>query len=332
MNRRDEEFKRLKGFPRVREPKINNYFYTRGVLLSNEIKYYALEHRMIEPFNENNLKPASYYLTVGNEFSIGGVSSKLEDEPGKNEIKISPFEVAIIKTAETINLPNFIIGRWNIRVTRAYEGLLWVGGPQVDPGFVGNLCCPIYNLSDKDVIIKMHDPIAVIDFEKTTPFVENECIEFDRPKKGRILFEDYRPWSLNSGLVSHAKSRIDKFEEKITKLESVFYTSITIIAAIIAIMITALSIMVSYKPEHHFSIWLIVGVCISLGAFILSLLAFIKKFTYRIDIYDGKKSKMLKIQTRFQYFAIFIIIIYLSYPYLKEWITTLYNILKPYFS
>ena len=52
-------------------------------------------------------------------------------------------------------MPRFLIGRWNIRVTVAYKGLLWVGGPQVDPGWVGHLFCPIYNLSDQEVNFKL---------------------------------------------------------------------------------------------------------------------------------------------------------------------------------
>ena len=39
-----------------------------GVLLSDEIIFYAENHNMIDPFDRNNLKPTGYELTVGNEY------------------------------------------------------------------------------------------------------------------------------------------------------------------------------------------------------------------------------------------------------------------------
>jgi deoxycytidine triphosphate deaminase len=135
---------------------------TTGVLLSDEIEEYVKQFKLIDPFDPNNLKPAAYELTVGDEYSLGGKTGKLSDESGKNEVKIPPFEVIVIKTRERLNLPRFLIARWNIRVKWAYEGLLWVGGPQVDPGWVGHLCCPIYNLSDHEVTLRLGEPIAVM--------------------------------------------------------------------------------------------------------------------------------------------------------------------------
>ncbi|KFD42568.1 hypothetical protein HY02_00295 [Peptococcaceae bacterium SCADC1_2_3] len=126
-----------------------------GVLLSDEIERYVCEFKLIDPFNSENLKAASYQLTVGDEYAVGGEIGKLYDEAGKNKIKIPPFEVTVIKTKEMINMPRFLIGRWNIRVSKAYDGLLWVGGPQVDPGYVGHLYCPIYNLSNREVIYRV---------------------------------------------------------------------------------------------------------------------------------------------------------------------------------
>jgi len=115
-----------------------------GVLLSDQITYYAQKHHLIFPFDTGDqLKPAGYELSVGDEYFLSGEFHNLEEK-----VTIPPFEVAVIKTKEIVRLPRFMIARWNIRVKHAYAGLLWVGGPQVDPGYVGNLFCPIYNLSD----------------------------------------------------------------------------------------------------------------------------------------------------------------------------------------
>src|SRR6266403_2283197 len=115
-----------------------------GVLLSDEIEHYVRTFKMIDPFDGQRLKPAGYELTIGDEYVLGGDKKTLGTD---GQIRIPSFNVVVIKTAETINLPRFLIARWNIRVLWAYEGLLWVGGPQVDPGWVGHLFCPLYNLS-----------------------------------------------------------------------------------------------------------------------------------------------------------------------------------------
>jgi deoxycytidine triphosphate deaminase len=217
-----------------------------GVLLSDEIKHYVDLCKMIDPFCEKNLKAAGYELTVGNEYSLGGKRMKLADG---EEIRIDAFQVAIIKTKETLNLPRFIIARWNIRVRWAYQGLIWVGGPQVDPGWVGHLSCPIYNLSDKPVTLRFGDPIALMDFVTTTPFNEESAKhQYERPPK-RVLFDDYRPESLESALYTEAKARINEIEERLEKkvgaAESLVTNFVAVSVTVVGIFIAVLAFFIS---------------------------------------------------------------------------------------
>jgi hypothetical protein len=129
------------------------------------------------------------------------------------ELEIGPYQVAVIETYETMNMPPFLIGRWNIRVKLAYKGLLWVGGAQVDPGFRGYLCCPIYNFSTKTVVLKFREPLAMIDFVTTTPYKDGECKRFDWRNRRMLLFSDYPP--LDSGI----EAEVQKFRESIQAAE-----------------------------------------------------------------------------------------------------------------
>jgi deoxycytidine triphosphate deaminase len=168
----------LEAILRMRPPsEIDPHSDVHGVLLSDEIAFYAENHQLISPFDRVNLKPAGYELTIGDEYFLSGEFLTLDSSADENnKIIIPPFEVAVIKTAEILCLPRYLIARWNIRVKYAYSGLLWVGGPQVDPGWVGHLFCPIYNLSDKPVTLRAGDPIALMDFVKTTPYNKDFCI------------------------------------------------------------------------------------------------------------------------------------------------------------
>ena len=234
-----------------------------GVLLSDEITHYAEKHQMISPFTRHNLKPASYYLTIGDEYAVGGRTAVLQDKPGEDEIRIPSFQVAIIKTGEIIRLPRFMIARWNIRVSRAYEGLLWVGGPQVDPGWSGHLYCPIYNLSDNPVTLRKGSPIATIDFIKTTPYKRDRAaagletpVDF-KPKKKRSSIGDYDPEKLGSGLfgeVARLGAKADSAMSEVHRFGARLDWGTGMFMAIIAVFIAAFALLVGSAHEITYEI------------------------------------------------------------------------------
>lgn len=242
LKRHELEKERLKKIPYV----FKNELKLSGVLLSDKIKECADKFKLIEPLKESNLKPAAYELTIGDRYSIEGKIESLTAENDK--IIIEPFQVAIIKTEETLNLPAFLIARWNIRVKWAYEGLLWVGGPQVDPGYVGHLFCPIYNLSKKPVTLKMGEEIAVIDFITTTKFVKSKSKKYEHRPPKRLIIDDYNPQNLESALFADVGKRLINYENQIKEIETTTDTRLTrterIFYTVIASFISALAIII----------------------------------------------------------------------------------------
>jgi deoxycytidine triphosphate deaminase len=202
-----KEIERLGGLPEIK----NLYPDEPGVLLSDKIKKYCGEDcRLIYPFELENLKPAGYDLRVGSHYAKGEQIFTLKEWAG---FDIEPYSVAVIETLETLNIPEFLIGRWNIRVTLAYEGLLWVGGAQVDPGFRGRLSCPIYNLSAKKVSLTYGQPLAMIDFVTTTPFVEHKSLRFDWSKRKSLIFKEYV-----NGLSSGVAKQLELVEDSLSQV------------------------------------------------------------------------------------------------------------------
>lgn len=240
--RRDQERKRLLDL--VKKRPLHDEKLEQGVLLSDAIKEYATKFSLIVPFEERNLKPACYKLTIGDEYCVNGQIYQISDKPPNNIVKIPPFEVAIIKTRETLNLPRFLIGRWNIQVTRAYQGLIWVGGPQVDAGWVGNLCCPIYNLSDQEVLLRYADSIAVIDFEKTTGFNEDRSKPYldEGHVPDRVLFEDYHPERLKSALSTFVTDRIKVFKNQVDSLQLRVDQFVSITFTVVGVLFAAVAL------------------------------------------------------------------------------------------
>lgn len=130
------------------------------------IRRYALELGMIEPFCEDNLKPASYALTLGPICQVEGEDRILTDKD--RTLTIPPNAMAFVSMRESLRLPHYLVGRFNVAINYIYRGLLLGTGPQVDPGFHGVLSCPLYNLSNSPIKISLNDHITTIDFETTT--------------------------------------------------------------------------------------------------------------------------------------------------------------------
>lgn len=253
-----------------------------SVLLSDQIEKYAMDNsvKLIDPFNRSNLKPASYKLTIGDECSIGGKYKKLQK--CDNKIIIPPFEVVIIKTKEEINMPSFLIARWNIKVSLAYQGLLWVGGPQVDPGYKGNLFCPIYNLSDQEVMLEMGESIATIDFIRTT-FLSNECVTFEQK---RFNFKDYN-YKLKSALFTNVGQRLDKVEKGVEKYTSLFVTALGLLFTALVINISFLAVLISSSKVSELKTysWL-VYICLALSIFAIAVS--IASAVYKLRVYTSR--------------------------------------------
>jgi len=208
---RKAEIERITGFPPFPSSPPDD---EKGILLSDRISHYSTQYGLIQPFEDRLLRPAGYELTVGSNYSKGGQRSALADGMS---LEIDPYQVAVIETYESLNMPPFLIGRWNIRVKLAYKGLLWVGGAQVDPGFRGHLCCPIYNLSDKKVSLQFREEIAVIDFVSTTAFDKDKCERFPWERRNMVVFSEYP--LLNSGIAAEVENFKLTIEENRVKNE-----------------------------------------------------------------------------------------------------------------
>src|SRR3989441_9808620 len=110
----------------------------------------------------------------------------------EGKVEIPPNGLIYIRFLEEVNIPCYLIARFNLRVKQVYRGLLLGTGPQVDPGFRGHLGCPIHNFTDEDKVLKYGDPIATIDFAKTTPFGEGSFRGLNDAEWRRLPFADFR--------------------------------------------------------------------------------------------------------------------------------------------
>lgn len=246
------------------DPKINV-----GVLTSDEIKHCVEAFELVDPFDEDLLWPARYKLTLGKEYAIGGKRKSLSEESGKDILEIPPFQVAIVSTKEKLNLPRFLIARWNLDISLVYKGVLWVGGPQVDPGWYGPLRCPLYNLSNETINLRYGEIIASIDFVRTTPFKKSKSEEYPRPPK-RVKFSDYDT-TLQSALFVEVREKILKSEEEVEKIGERVNRYFGIIFTVLAILIAAISLAVTRDESLGVPLWGWFAILFSVSAFIFAI-------------------------------------------------------------
>jgi deoxycytidine triphosphate deaminase len=166
--------------------KYQNTSKSKGILLSNEIDRLCKADVLIRRthYKPENLRPAAYTLTIGRDYvDSKGIFKRMK--PSEKFFYMEPNSIVFVTTAEELNLPFYIVARFNLRVQWVYRGILLGTGPQVDPGFQGTLSCPLFNLTDRSMKISLGEPFATIDFEHTTDFFPNmnaEQLEYVRKR------------------------------------------------------------------------------------------------------------------------------------------------------
>lgn len=224
--------------------------YRGAVLLSDQIEFYINDYEppllrrpdgsRLEDMELNGdngcLDAASYKLRLGDEAHVGGVRVRIsEDDP----LVLPPHQVAIVKTYEVINIPPFLVARWNLRVQWVYEGLLWVGGPQVDPGWRGELYCPMYNLAEREVVIPYMERVFTMDFTRTTPVHDTDASYGYRTK-------DHKP-ARKKNIQGHDVNRLRSapFEAlgRLATLDTRVNSFISLTFLVLAVMIAAIGVV-----------------------------------------------------------------------------------------
>ena len=247
-----------------------------AVLLLDEIRYYCEQvPPMIDPFEERYLKPASYHLCLGIKCRVDGKDVELSfDNP---KLTIPPHGLAVVSTLERINLPTFLIARWNLKVKLVYYGLVWVGSLQVDPGYQGHLFCPLYNLSTEPVHLRYAEPLFTIDFVRTTRYDEAKG---DRPwmsAEGRptdsfksldvvpLRSAPQKQFNEMRGELKAGKENVERFQSRIDSFQAIIFTVLGIIVAALSfVAISEFADLGTAKPSNwQIATWIIVLSAIS---------------------------------------------------------------------
>lgn len=173
---------------------------TRGVLSGQKIK----EYNLILNSRPDSFKSASYDLRLGEahyvfsqdsrnenfgwqpyyigenlvefnsrskERTVDSAEFKRQDENNRRKLCIPPYGSAFIQLFETVNTLDVVnthqivvAGRFDLRLSLVFQGLISQQATQVEPYYKGKLFCFIHNLSNNGVYLSYLERIATIEF------------------------------------------------------------------------------------------------------------------------------------------------------------------------
>jgi len=159
--------------PEIDDPKLTKRFWedpepdNTAVLTADLIRdYHYTVGRMIRPFQEKHLNPASYDLTLGPRCLVDGKEVILDE---RNPIvRIPPGSIALAPSREMLFIPHWLVATFNLKSRYIFQGLLMGIGPQIDPGYMGVLTCPLHNVSCQPIDLRYCEPFAKLDFIRTS--------------------------------------------------------------------------------------------------------------------------------------------------------------------
>lgn len=213
-----------------------------------------------DTIDKKSIKSASYDLRLGNEYYVPsdiGDSNPIESGIHKcsdsNEVLcLMPFSSIVFCTEEILSLPNNIVGRFDMRIAFAMQGLVLQVGPQVEPNYKGRLFGLLLNFSDKEIHIPRYARLLSIEFNylfcsvkpvTVDTTIYSSLIDFLKRKsyvKGTLdAFLD----KIN-GTYDNTLSLYEKMQTSLRELEAkkdkIRNSNITLIMSIAAILLTFL--------------------------------------------------------------------------------------------
>src|SRR5205823_3593954 len=114
-----------------------------ALLNSADIADYVAATGMIQPFYDRpgveTLKSGSYEVAIEGPWVYWDEQGNriADDLTRGQELRLPANTIVFVTLEPMFRVPNYLALRFNLRISRVYQGLILGTGPLVDPGFVG---------------------------------------------------------------------------------------------------------------------------------------------------------------------------------------------------
>lgn len=137
-----------------------------ATIVDFQIEELALATKLIEPFNTDQLNPASYDVKIGEYVLVEMPDSSWQKM--KTPYLLSPGEFILAEIQETLTLPADIEATFQLKSSRGREGYEHVMSGYIDPGYKGIITLELVNVNRyRSLPIEQNMRIGQIRFMKT---------------------------------------------------------------------------------------------------------------------------------------------------------------------
>lgn len=125
-------------------------------LVDWQITMLCQDSKLVQPFNQEMINPASMDVTLGETIQVEGRICGPEVERSR-WIKTSitegyvlrPGQFILAHTDEVVQIPNWIEANFQLKSSRAREGLQHLLAGYIDPGFEGQITLELKNVNSR---------------------------------------------------------------------------------------------------------------------------------------------------------------------------------------
>ena len=119
-------------------------------IVDHQIRHWARTYGLIEPFNPEQVNPASYDVRLGSVIKREGIGNEERwvDVPiDETPYIMAPGEFVLASTQEFVRVPHDLECVFNLKSSRGREGYEHLLAGYIDPGFHGEVTLELCNMN-----------------------------------------------------------------------------------------------------------------------------------------------------------------------------------------
>lgn len=176
------------------------------------------------------LRHASYDLRLGRQVWTNRALVTLTDQ--SPTVEIAPYSYAIVTAEEGANLPTFVTAQFDIKVSLFLRGVVLSNGPQIDPGYRGQLFCMLFNGSSAPLTLSAGSHFATLEFSTTTEATEPYDQQYQLQQKlGQIMNEGAMSGP-GGNIIGDFDNKIEAIADRVSRIQGPLWGVLAILVAI----------------------------------------------------------------------------------------------------
>lgn len=199
------------------------------VLVDREVRARVNNESMIESYDERCLTNIGYDLRA-KQFTVGGEL--------KDSITLEPGESTFVEPAETVNMPNDLMGQVVLKNSRIRQGLS-LEAPFYQPGHQTRVYFRLTNVSADSITLAAGEKYATIVFQKLSQ-------EPEHPYDGTFQKEfNFRGMGDYQDIYKRQMRELEQQKDSIKELEGSIYANVLTILSIFVALFAIVTINVN---------------------------------------------------------------------------------------